>query len=139
MVFLVISGPIGSALVNKYGCISMTILGSIVCTSGFVMSVYVNSLTAMYVTFGIIGGVGRCLTFVTAVVSIAFWFEKKRAVALGLAASGAGFGTIFFPPLTNLLLNEYHWRGTVLILSGTFLNMCICGVMMRDPDWIKEE
>lgn len=117
----------------------MTILGSLICASGFIMSVYVDSLAAMYVTFGVIGGVGRCLTFVTAVVSIAFWFEKNRAIALGLAASGTGVGTIVFAPLTNLLLNEFHWRGTLLNLSGGFLNMCVCGVMMREPDWIKAE
>ncbi|CAH1954288.1 unnamed protein product [Acanthoscelides obtectus] len=48
-------------------------------------------------------------------------------------------GTIVFAPLTTFLLNEFRWRGTMLILAGCFLNMCVCGVIMRDPDWIKEE
>ncbi|CAH1100642.1 unnamed protein product [Psylliodes chrysocephalus] len=134
-----LAGPIGSALVDRYGCLKMTVLGSLVCTLGFVLSTFVNSLSALYITFGIIGGIGRALTFVTAVVSIAFWFEKKRAIALGLAASGTGVGTMVFAPLTKLFIDEFGWRGTMLMLAGCFLNMCVCGVIMRDPKWIIQE
>ncbi|KAJ8957427.1 hypothetical protein NQ318_004907 [Aromia moschata] len=134
-----IAGPIGSALVDKYGCRSMTILGGIICTAGFILSIYVKSIGFLYVTFGVIGGLGLGLCFVTAVVSIAFWFEKHRTVALGLAASGTGFGTVIFSPLSTKLLHEYGWRGTLLIISGFFANMCVCGMLMRDPDWIIEE
>ncbi|KAJ8933232.1 hypothetical protein NQ314_014148 [Rhamnusium bicolor] len=134
-----IAGPIGSALVDKYGCKSMTILGGLICTVGFILSSYSKSIGVMYVTFGVIGGLGLGLCFVTAVVSIAFWFEKRRTIALGLAASGTGFGTVVFSPLSTCLLNEYHWRGTLLIVAGFFANMCVCGMLMRDPDWIIEE
>ncbi|KAJ8923173.1 hypothetical protein NQ315_001727 [Exocentrus adspersus] len=133
-----IAGPIGSALVDKYGCQPMTVLGGLICTVGFVLSSYTRSIGLLYVTFGVIGGLGLGLCFVTAVVSIAFWFEKRRTVALGLAASGTGFGTVIFSPLSTCLLNEYGWRGTVLIIAGFFANMCVCGMMMRDPDWIIE-
>nr|CAI5858326.1 unnamed protein product [Callosobruchus analis] len=122
-----LAGPIGSALVDRYGCMWMTLLGSLICTSGFIMSVYANSIGMLYLTFGVIGGFGRAFTFVTAVVAIAFWFEKKRTLALGLAGSGSGFGTIVFAPLTTYLLNEFRWRGTMLILAGCFLNMCSNG------------
>ncbi|CAH1115988.1 unnamed protein product [Phaedon cochleariae] len=134
-----LAGPIGSAMVDRYGCVSMTILGGLVCATGFVLSVFADSLAVLYVTFGVVGGIGRGLTFVTAVVSLAFWFERRRTVAVGLAASGAGFGTIVFAPLTTRLLEGYGWRGTMLVLAGGFLNMCVCGAVMRDPAWIVRE
>lgn len=133
-----ILGPIGSALVDKYGCQSMTVLGGLICTVGFFLSAYSRSIGVMYVTFGVIGGLGLGLCFVTAVVSIAFWFEKRRTIALGLAASGTGFGTVVFSPLSTRLLFEYGWRGTLLIIAGFFANMCVCGMLMRDPNWIIE-
>lgn len=139
MAIPLLSGPIASAFVDRYGCKSMTVLGALICVVGFVISSYVRSMALMYVTFGVIGGIGRGLSYVTAVVSIAFWFEKKRAFVLGLAASGAGFGTIVFAPLSTWLLFEYGWRGTLLIFAGLFANMCVCGVLMRNPDWIIEE
>ncbi|XP_056642873.1 monocarboxylate transporter 9-like [Diorhabda sublineata] len=139
MALPLIAGPLGSALVDKYGCMTMTIAGGIVCTSGLALSSYAQTIGVMYLTFGVVGGLGLTLCFVTAVVSIAFWFEKKRTVALGLAASGTGFGTALYSPLATWLLSEYGWRGTLLITAGFFANMCVCGALMRDPDWIIEE
>lgn len=46
-------------------------------------------------------------------------------------------GTFVFAPLTQFLLNEYGWRGTTLILAGLFLNLCVCGALMRDLGWTK--
>lgn len=134
-----LAGPLGSALVDRYGCKYMTVLGSLICTVGFVMSAYVKNIWLMYITFGFIGGIGFCLCFVTAVVSIAFWFGKHRTLALSIAASGTGFGTVIYSPLITYLLKEYGWRGSMLIMAGLCANMCVGGFLMRDPDWIKEE
>uniref|UniRef100_A0A6P7FY16 Monocarboxylate transporter 9-like n=1 Tax=Diabrotica virgifera virgifera TaxID=50390 RepID=A0A6P7FY16_DIAVI len=54
-----LAGPIGSAMVDRYGCIYMTVLGSLISTSGFILSMFVKSLTMLYITFGIIGGIGK--------------------------------------------------------------------------------
>lgn len=134
-----LTGPIMSAFVDKFGCRSMTIVGGIISAIGFILSSKCNSIPLMYLTFGTLAGLGLGLIYVTAVVSIAFWFDKKRTLAVGIGASGTGVGTFVFSPLTNFLLSEYGWRGTTLILSGTFLNMCVCGALMRDPDWISEQ
>ncbi|KAJ8972059.1 hypothetical protein NQ317_010928 [Molorchus minor] len=134
-----IAGPFASALVDKYGCRSMTIAGGVITAVAFIASAYARSIGVMYITFGVLGGIGRGLTYVTCVVCIAFWFEKRRSVALGLAASGAGFGTVFFPPLTTALIDIYLWRGTLIITAGIFGNMCVCGMLMRDPDWMLED
>jgi hypothetical protein len=134
-----LSGPIGSALVDRYGCRTMTIIGGIISGIGFTMSAFVNSIELMYTTFGIIAGLGLGLCYVTAVVAIAYWFDKKRALATGLGACGTGIGTFVYAPMTQYFIEEYGWRGTVLLLAGTFFNMCVCGTLMRDPEWWIEE
>lgn len=135
-----LSGPIGSALVDRYGCRMMTIVGGVISGLGFVMSVFCNSIFTMYLTFGVVAGMGLGLCYVTAVVSIAYWFDKKRTLATSLGACGTGIGTFVYAPMTQYFINEYGWRGTVLLLAGTFFNMCVCGAVMRDPAWwIKEQ
>ncbi|XP_030763158.1 monocarboxylate transporter 14-like [Sitophilus oryzae] len=134
-----LTGPIMSALVDKYGCRLMTIVGGIISAIGFIISSKCSSIGLMYLNFGILSGLGLGLCYVTAVVSIAFWFDKKRTLAVGLGASGTGIGTFVFSPITNFLINEYGWRGTTLILGGCLLNICVCGALMRDPDWIIEQ
>lgn len=131
-----IAGPIMSALVDRYGCKKMTMVGSVVSTIGFVAASYSNSVEVLYVTYGIIAGLGMGLLYVTAVVSIAFWFDKRRNLAVGLGSCGVGFGTFIYSPLTTYLLYEFEWRGALLILAGTVLNVCVCGAVMRDPEWL---
>ncbi|CAG9767259.1 unnamed protein product [Ceutorhynchus assimilis] len=133
------TGPLMSALVDKFGCRPMTIVGGLIAALGFVLSSQCYSLSYMYVTFGVIAGFGLGLIYVTVVVSVAFWFEKKRTLAVGIGSSGIGIGTFVFSPFSTYLIEELGWRGTTLILAGVFLNMCICGALMRDPDWIIEQ
>lgn len=130
-----LSGPVMSALVDRYGCRSMTILGGIISTIGFVLASVSTSLEMMMITFGVIAGLGLGLVYVTAVVSIAYWFEKKRNLATGLGACGTGVGTFIYAPMTQYFIEEYGWRGTILLLAGTLLNLCVCGCVMRDPEW----
>ncbi|EFA08671.2 monocarboxylate transporter 13 [Tribolium castaneum] len=134
-----LTGPIMSALVDKYGCRAMTILGGLVSATGFILSYFATNVITMYVTFGVISGMGLGLTYITAVVSIAFWFDKKRNLAVGLGACGTGIGTFVYAPFTTMLIFEYGWRWTVILLAGTLLNLCVCGALMRDPDWIIEQ
>uniref|UniRef100_A0A8D8QSV8 Monocarboxylate transporter 12 n=1 Tax=Cacopsylla melanoneura TaxID=428564 RepID=A0A8D8QSV8_9HEMI len=129
-------GPVASSFVDKYGCRRMTMLGGIISGTGFVLSATIaNSIEAQYITFGCIAGCGLSLTYVTAVVSIAYWFDKKRTFATSLGACGTGIGTFVYAPLTQYWIEVYGWRGTILMLAGTFLQMCICGALMKDPEW----
>ncbi|RZF32754.1 hypothetical protein LSTR_LSTR009863 [Laodelphax striatellus] len=134
-----LSGPIGSALVDRYGCRWMTIVGGIISGIGFLLSSLCDSILMMYLTFGVIAGLGLGLGYVTAVVSIAPWFDKRRVLATGLGACGTGVGTVVYAPMTQYFIDEYGWRGTVIMLAGTFFNMCVCGALMRDPEWWVQE
>lgn len=134
-----ILGPVGSALVDKYGCRKMTILGGVISGLGFIISSFADSIEMVFFTFGFLSGLGLCLCYVTAVVSIAYWFDKKRTLATGLGACGTGIGTLLYAPMTQYSIEEYGWRGTVLLLAGTFFNFCVCGALMRDPDWLIAE
>ncbi|XP_012537816.1 monocarboxylate transporter 5 [Monomorium pharaonis] len=130
-----LSGPIMSALVDRYGCRNMTIAGGLISGLGFILSIFSNTIEIMYLTFGVIAGLGLGMCYVTAVVSIAFWFDKKRTLAVGLGACGTGIGTFVYAPMTTYFIEEYGWRGACLLLAGTFFNMIVAGTVMRDPEW----
>lgn len=73
-----------SNLVDKYGCRKMTMLGGLLGCLGFVLSSVATSVEMLFFTFGIVASLGLGFCYVTAVVSIAFWFDKKRTFATGI-------------------------------------------------------
>ncbi|KAK4874831.1 hypothetical protein RN001_014191 [Aquatica leii] len=135
MAMPLLSGPIASFLTDRYGCRKVTIVGSLLASTGFVLSSYANSTEMLYLTFGVLAGCGLSLCYVASVVIVAYYFDKKRSFATGLAVCGSGIGTFIFAPLIQVLLKEYGWRGTTLILAGIFLNLAVCGALMRDLPW----
>ncbi|KRT78853.1 membrane transporter [Oryctes borbonicus] len=63
------------------------------------------------------------------------YFEKKRSLATGIAVCGSGFGTFIFAPIITLLLNEYGWRGSMIIISGIVLECIIFGALFRPLEY----
>ncbi|CAK1596597.1 unnamed protein product [Parnassius mnemosyne] len=135
MAMPLLSGPIASFLTDRYGCRRMTIFGAILASIGFVISAFVDNVETLFLTFGIMAGFGLSLCYVAAVVIVAYYFDTKRSLATGISVCGSGIGTFIFAPLTYVLLDEYGWRGTTLILAGFFLNMAVCGLLFRDLPW----
>jgi len=90
------------------------------------------------------------MAYLPAIVAVSFYFEKRRSLATGIAVCGSGIGTFIFAPLTNTLLAEYTWKGTVLIAAGILLNCILCGMVFRplsvpklvdptEPEMVREE
>src|SRR5690606_25468833 len=45
------------------------------------------------------------------------WFLRRRALAQGLSASGAGLGTLLIVPLARWLIDEFGWRRAYEVLA----------------------
>ena len=71
-----------------------------------------------------LSGLGFGLIYLPAITGVAAYFDKKRAMAIGIASSGAGFGTLIFAPVRNLLNENFGWSWT-LMLNGALVIFCI--------------
>ena len=79
-----------SALAQKYDCRTITIIGSILTAIGFILSYFAQNVLTLYVTFGLLGGIGFGFVFLPAIVTVGYYFEKRRAFATGIAVCGSG-------------------------------------------------
>jgi len=77
--------------------------------------------------------VGSSLIYLPSVVIVSAHFERRRALATGLAVCGTGVGTVVFAPFVESLLRVYGWRGTLLIEAGLLLNCCVCATVYIPP------
>ncbi|XP_049284550.1 monocarboxylate transporter 13 isoform X2 [Anopheles funestus] len=133
------AGPVVSALANKFGCRAVCIAGSIISCAAFALSTLSTSVTMLMLTYGVMGGIGFGLIYLPAVVAVGYYFETKRSLATGIAVCGSGFGTFAFAPLANLLLENFDWKNSNLILAGLILNCAVFGAMMRPLTYPKDD
>jgi len=124
-------GPVSSALANKFGFRAVTITGSIISSAAFFLSQFSPNVDVLLVTYGILGGFGFGLMYLPSIVIVNFYFDKRRALATGIAVAGSGLGTIAFAPLGRMLLDMYDWKGCHMIISGVILHCCIFGALFR--------
>ncbi|KAK7488006.1 hypothetical protein BaRGS_00020751 [Batillaria attramentaria] len=119
------AGPVVSALTNKFGCRLVAFAGSIMAGVSFLLSTMSPSVDVLIITYGVMGGFGLGMIYLPSIVSVGYYFEKKRALATGIAVCGSGIGTFIFAPL--------RWTGknALLIVSGITLQGAVCAMLMR--------
>uniref|UniRef100_A0A8C5MYA9 Monocarboxylate transporter 12 n=1 Tax=Leptobrachium leishanense TaxID=445787 RepID=A0A8C5MYA9_9ANUR len=123
--------PLGSYVSNHVSCQMGIILGGLLSATGLILSSFATSLEYLYLTLGVLTGVGFALCYSPAIAMVGKYFEKRKALAYGIAMSGSGIGTFILAPVVQLLIEQFSWRGALLILGGFVSNLCVCGALMR--------
>lgn len=88
--------------------------------------------------FSLSVGLGFALCYSPAIAMVGKYFSRRKALAYGIAMSGSGIGTFILAPVVQLLIEQFSWRGALLILGGFVLNLCVCGALMR-PITLQED
>ena len=69
--------------------------------------------------------------YLTCIITVGYYFTRRRALATGIAMAGSGVGAISFAPLMEYLINHYSWKGAMWIVSGICLNGVAMGALFR--------
>lgn len=124
-------GPLCSVLVEKFGCRATVMLGGVLSGLGMVASSFTQSITQLYITAGVITGLGFCFCFQPAVTIPGHYFHRRRPLANAMSSTGTALGLCILPALGDYLHTELGWRGSFLVLGAILLNCCVCGAVMR--------
>ncbi|KAM9336247.1 monocarboxylate transporter 6 [Symphorus nematophorus] len=124
-------GPFCSVLVGRLGCRATVMLGGVLSGLGMAASSFTQSISQLYITAGVITGLGFCFSFQPAVTILGHYFVRRRAFANAMSSTGTALGLCTLPVLGNFLHTELGWRGSFLVLGAVLLNCCVCGAVMR--------
>ncbi|KAL7850034.1 hypothetical protein SRHO_G00193830 [Serrasalmus rhombeus] len=125
------TGPVCSVLVNRFGCRPVMMVGGLFAASGMILASFATSIIHIYLSIGVLTGLGLALNFQPSLIMLNRYFNEKRPLANGLAAAGSPVALCCLSPLGQVLQYSYGWRGGFLILGGILLNCCACGALMR--------
>lgn len=68
-------------------------------------------------------------------VALNHYFYHKRGQAVGLSLAGTALGMMIFPQTVRLLLEEYGFRGAVLILGAVNLHSIVGSTLLQPAKW----
>jgi MFS family permease len=98
------------------------------------------SISSKYYQFilaqGVCSSLGASALFYPAVNSVATWFSKRRALALGVVASGSSLGGVIFPIMVEWLVPQvgFGWAMRICAFFGTCLvHHCKSHGKVEDP------
>ncbi|CAB3252213.1 unnamed protein product [Arctia plantaginis] len=123
--------PLSSALCEKYSCRLVVFIGGLFCATGLALSYFSTGLLHLLLSFGVMTGIGGGLSTTPGIVIVSQYFDKHRALANGICVSGTAAGSFVFPMLIEKLVDMYGLHGTVLLLGGGMLHVCVSATLYR--------
>lgn len=113
--------------------------GGLLYGTGVFLSGYMNSLFGLYITYGILGGIGQGTVYTTGISNTIKLFPDKRGLCSGLLAAGMGGSAIIVAPTAATLIGIFGVQNTFRIL-GICFTLIICGLSVliaTSPDDYK--
>jgi MFS family permease len=140
LLFATISGlsfflaPFTGELADHHGPRPIVAAGAVLMGAGLVLTAHMHSFALVMVTYG--GGLGAAVAcvYVPSVAAVGEWFKIHRDIALGIAISGIGCGTLVAAPVSAMLIERYGWRTAFEIFGWTSAALLVlCAALLARP------
>ena len=138
---LSIGAVVGGKLTAKYSTRFVVFIGGIILSAGFFFASFVTVQCSwlLWLTYGVMGGVGMGFTYSPTIACAQKWFPHKKGVVTGVIVSALGFGGVVFTPIIENLITAFGGVGrgepkTFMVLSAIFLTVCSVGsFFLKNP------
>lgn len=130
-----ISAFFGGLWLNRKGPRIVAVTGGFLYGAGvFLASFSGHKLWWLYLTYGVIGGIGVGFSYIVPVAVLVKWFPDRRGLITGIAVGGFGAGALVTAPLATRLIQSVGVLPTFSYLGIAFLVVTVaCGFFMQNP------
>ncbi|MFL5665980.1 MAG: OFA family MFS transporter [Ktedonobacteraceae bacterium] len=117
-----VTAGFGGYLNNRFGPRVIATIGGILYGLGVLLAAFAAPhIFILYLTFGIIGGIGIGLGYIVALAMLIKWFPDRRGFITGLAVAGFGAGALITSPVAASLITSVGLGNTFLYLGIAYL------------------
>ncbi len=146
IVMLGLSAAVFGTWVDTGGPRRAMVAAALCWSTGFLVGaagIATSQLWLLYLGYGVIGGIGLGIGYISPVSTLIKWFPDRPGLATGLAIMGFGGGALVASPLEEQLLGIYGDDGSgvatmfVTLGIGYLVVMLIGAMLVRVPadDW----
>ena len=128
---LAFSLTVAGRLVDKYDPRAVVFGGGAIAALGVFLSGLATEGWHLYVTYGIIVGLGDGVLYITCVALVSRWFIKKRTLAIGIITTGIPLSGLITNPLTAWLISSFGVRNALFALGGIILVSVLPALILR--------
>ncbi|XP_030610600.1 monocarboxylate transporter 7 isoform X2 [Archocentrus centrarchus] len=137
------NSPFSSMMTNRFGFQLVVMTGGLLITSGTIATIFTSSVNQMYITYGLVAGVGYCLTFLPTVTILSQYFNHRRSLVTAVASTGESLsmfalapGGMFYPDALkdksfSALRDHIGWRNTMAVIGALQSIIIVCGALLR--------
>ncbi len=133
IVLLGLSAAFGGKWLEKVGPRLTMFVAACCFGGGFLVSalgVSLHQIWLVYLGYGVLGGIGLGLGYVSPVSTLIKWFPDRRGMATGMAIMGFGGGAMIGAPLSILLMDHYKSATSVGVIEAFIIMGCLYFVSM---------
>ncbi len=110
-------------------------VGGLFIGASWISSSFVSTLPVLYLTYGVMSGIGAGIVFVAVTDLMNKWFPDKRGFAVGMVAGSYGFGAILTTFPIDAMIKAQGYRHALLIYGLVLGVICILAALgMKKPD-----
>ncbi|MFJ9448700.1 oxalate/formate MFS antiporter [Herbaspirillum sp. NPDC101397] len=127
--------PFQGGLIERFGARRLISIGTLMSGLSWVLASQASSIGMLYLSYGLVGGLGTGIVYVGVVGQMVRWFPDRRGFAVGMVAAGYGMGAILTTfPISSALagqgLESTLWQfGIIFAVIGV-----IASQALRSPD-----
>lgn len=129
-----ITAGFGGYFNNRFGPRVTATAGGILYGLGVLLAAFTQpSLFLLYLTFGVIGGIGVGLGYIVPLAMLIKWFPDRRGFITGLAVAGFGAGAAIISPVSASLIKSIGLSSTFIYLGIAYFVIVVIAAQFYRP------
>ncbi|WP_273284348.1 OFA family MFS transporter [Reinekea forsetii] len=120
---------------RKAGILAASFFGGGMLIAG--LGAYIQNLYVIWLGYGVLGGIGLGIGYITPVSTLVKWFPDRRGLATGLAIMGFGFGAMIGAPVFNYIIETFTVAGGGIAYTWLIMGLVYLVVMFASASYLE--